>query len=88
MALYEELADVTARRREWYRAFQGFKMAVILLVAGHLFDTGFSDDWRFQQMAHVVHPLTRQALHELGVDEDLESGPLLPRREHAAEVKK
>jgi aminoglycoside phosphotransferase (APT) family kinase protein len=87
IARYEELTGIKARRREWYRAFQGFKMAVILLVAGHLFDAGDSDDWRFLQMAYAVRPSTQQALRELGVDEDLESGPVLPRKERVAEVK-
>jgi aminoglycoside phosphotransferase (APT) family kinase protein len=84
VARYDELSGITPRRREWYRAFQGFKMAVILLVAGHLFDAGDSDDWRFFQMAYAVHPLTQQALHELGIDEELDAGPLLPRNRPTA----
>jgi aminoglycoside phosphotransferase (APT) family kinase protein len=87
VARYEELTAISARRREWYRAFQGFKMAVILLVAGHLFDAGESDDRRFFQMAHAVHPLTLQALHELGVDEELDAGSLLPRDRDVADVR-
>jgi len=87
VARYEKLTGFALRHREWYRAFQGLKMAVILLVAGHLFDAGYSDDWRYLGMAHAVHPLTRQALQELGVDDDLEAGPLLPREERVAVVK-
>jgi aminoglycoside phosphotransferase (APT) family kinase protein len=77
---YEELTGFTTRHRAWYRSFQGFKMAVILLVAGHLYDTGASDDVRFREMAHVVHPLTQQALRALDLADDLESGPVVPRR--------
>jgi hypothetical protein len=80
VARYEELTGFTTHRREWYRAFQGFKMAVILLVAGHLFDAGHTDDVRFCDMASVVPSLTRQALGALGVETDLADGPVLPRR--------
>jgi aminoglycoside phosphotransferase (APT) family kinase protein len=86
VAQYEKLTGFTASQREWHRAFQGFKMAVILLVAGYLFDAGHSDDWRFRDMAYAVHPLTQQALRTLGVDDDLEAGPVLPRKEREAEV--
>jgi aminoglycoside phosphotransferase (APT) family kinase protein len=84
---YEELTGFTTRHRAWYCAFQGFKMAVILLVAGHLYDTGASDDVRFRDMAHVVHPLTQQAFRTLALDDDLESGPVVPRREPDAASK-
>lgn len=85
---YERLTGIRSRHRPWYRAFQGFKMAVILLVGGHLFDAGYTDDWRLLEMAYAIHPLAQQALRELGVEEDLDPGPLLPRKERIAEVKR
>jgi aminoglycoside phosphotransferase (APT) family kinase protein len=87
VALWERLTGITTRDRPWYRAFQSLKMAAILAVAGHLFDAGHTDDLRFLHMASVVHPLTQAALHELGIDEPLEPGPLLPREERIQEVK-
>ena len=65
----------------------GFKTAAIILVGGHLFDDGHSDDLRFGQMTYAIHPLTRQALHELGIDEELEPGPVLPRESASARSK-
>jgi aminoglycoside phosphotransferase (APT) family kinase protein len=81
IARWEELTGMTARNRPWYRAFQAMKMAIILLVGGHLFDAGYSDDVRFLEMTYAIEPLTRAALHELGHDEPLEHGPVLPRPE-------
>jgi aminoglycoside phosphotransferase (APT) family kinase protein len=85
---WEHLTGLTAQHREWYRAFQAFKMAGILLVGGHLFDSGTSDDVRFLQMTHAIHPLTLMALRELSVGEDLAAGPVTPRDERIAEVKR
>jgi hypothetical protein len=86
VTLWEELAGIQTSSRPWYRALAGFKTAAIILVGGHLFDNGDSDDLRFGQMTGAIHPLTRQALHELGIDEELESGPVLPRQERVREV--
>jgi hypothetical protein len=33
-----------------------------------------------------VHPMTQLGLHQLGVDEQLEAGPVLPRTERVREV--
>jgi aminoglycoside phosphotransferase (APT) family kinase protein len=83
---WEELTGIPAVNRPWYRAFNGFKMAVILLVGGHLFDTANSDDWRFYEMTGAIHPLTQTALHDLGVDECPETGPVRPRQERVVQV--
>jgi len=76
---YQDLTGVPVRHRTWYRAFQGYKMVVILLLGAMLFDAGLTDDLRFVEMAHAVHPCTVQLLASLGVDEALEPGPVLPR---------
>jgi aminoglycoside phosphotransferase (APT) family kinase protein len=88
VARWEELTGITARHRPWYRAFQAMKMAVIMLVGGHLVDAGHSDDVRLVEMAYVVHPMTQRALHELGVDHALDAGPVLPRRQRREAVRK
>jgi aminoglycoside phosphotransferase (APT) family kinase protein len=86
VALWEELTGIRTDNRPWYRALAGFKTASIILVGGYLFDEGYSDDLRLGQMTNAIHPLTRQALHELGIDEELDSGPVLPRQERVREV--
>jgi aminoglycoside phosphotransferase (APT) family kinase protein len=83
---WEKLTRIQTSSRPWYRALAGFKTAAILLVGGFLFDNRHSDDLRFGQMTNAIHPLTRQALHELGIDEELEPGPVLPRPERVREV--
>jgi aminoglycoside phosphotransferase (APT) family kinase protein len=87
VARWEELTGIATCNRAWYRAFQALKMAVILLVGGHLFDTGYSDDIRFLEMTYGIRPVTQAALLELGIDELLESGPVLPREERRRQVK-
>lgn len=81
IARWEELTGLTAHRRPWYRAFQSFKMAIILLVGGWLFDTGRSNDRRMYEMTHAIHPLALGSLKELGVDLVPESGPVQPARQ-------
>jgi aminoglycoside phosphotransferase (APT) family kinase protein len=76
---YEDLTGIEVVHRPWYRAFQTYKMVVIMLVAAMLFDAGDSDDLRFAQMGTAVHHYTRAALAELGVHDELESGPVTAR---------
>ena len=83
VALYEQLTGIDVVQRDWYRAFQGFKMIIILLVAAMLFDRGHSDDLRFADMGLAVHPFTMQMLASLGVTADVESGPVTTRRARA-----
>ena len=78
VALWSRLTGIPVRQREWYRAFQQFKLTVILFVGGMLFEGGFTDDLRLGEMGRVVHPMTRRALLELGIDEDIEPGPVSP----------
>lgn len=87
VARYEELTGTTARHRAWYRAFQGLKMAAILLVGGMLFDRGFTDDLRFADYTLAIHPLTLRSLRELGIDDDPESGSVTPRPDRVLEVR-
>ncbi len=87
VARWERLTGIGSEHREWYRAFQSLKMAVILFVGGQLFDAGHSDDLRLMEMTNAIVPVTRRALHELGLDEELEPGPITPREERVREVK-
>jgi len=88
VARWEQLTGITSQHRPWYRAFQSLKMAVILLVGGHLVDAGYSDDPRFVEMTYAVHPLTTSALRELGIDETPDAGPVLPRKERRDAVQR
>jgi aminoglycoside phosphotransferase (APT) family kinase protein len=88
VARWEGLTGLTARHRPWYRAFQSLKMAVILLVGGHLVDAGHSDDLRLMEMAYGIRPTTVAALKELGVETAIEDGPVLPRKERRDEVRR
>jgi aminoglycoside phosphotransferase (APT) family kinase protein len=75
---WEALTGIRARHRPWYRALQGLKIAVILLVGGHLYGSGHSTDTRLLEMAYGVDPLTQAALADLGIDDGPEPGPVLP----------
>ncbi len=86
VARYEELSGIPVVHREWYRAFQGFKMCIIMLVAAMLFDQGVSDDLRFAYMGMAVDIYTQPALAALGVDDELEPGPVTARDERIREV--
>ncbi|MCX2929187.1 phosphotransferase family protein [Mycobacterium sp. CVI_P3] len=79
LAHYQAASGITPRNRPWYRALNAFKMAVICLIGSMLYDSGASDDERFVLNAHGISPLTQLGLAELGVTEQLEDGPVLPR---------
>ncbi len=85
---YAELTGLPIHDRQWYGAFQAFKMAVIQLVGAMLFDRGYSDDIRYADMALGVHWLTELGLQALGISDELEAGPVTPRRERLQEVRR
>ena len=86
VARWETLTGIRAEHREWHRAFQGLKTAVIMLSGSMLFDSGYSDDPRFEEMGFLVHWVTRRALRDLGLDPDIESGPVKARQERVDAV--
>lgn len=88
VAYWESLTGFTAHHRPWYRAFQAMKMAVILLIGGHLVDAGHSEDLRLVEMAYGIRPTTTAALMELGVDRTFEDGPVLPRKERRDQLRR
>ncbi len=86
LARYEEVSGISTRNREWYRALNAFKMAVICLIGSMLFDDGVTDDQRFLLNAHGISLLTQVGLADLGISEKLEDGPVMPRDERIRAV--
>jgi aminoglycoside phosphotransferase (APT) family kinase protein len=84
VALYQDLTGIEVVHREWYRAFQGLKMAVIMLVGSMLFDAGDSDDPRLAEMGSAVGFVGQAALAELGITEPLDASAAVPREERLA----
>ncbi len=87
LARYERTTGTIVHNRQWHCASQAFKMAVILLVGGMLFDQGFSDDLRYADMAMGVPWITQLGLTALGINEELDSGPVTARPERVAAVR-
>jgi aminoglycoside phosphotransferase (APT) family kinase protein len=85
-ARYEELSGIPVHDRAWYRAFQTFKISIIQLVGAMLLDAGYSDDPRFAMMAEGTLLMTPMALADLGVEEEIDPGPVRPREERLIEV--
>ena len=83
---YEERTGIAVRNREWYRALEAYKLAVIMLLGSMLFDAGHSDDLRLSDMAYGIPLMTDAGLRDLGVVEELEAGLIAPRRERVKEV--
>ncbi|MCL9758098.1 phosphotransferase family protein [Frankia sp. AiPa1] len=83
-AHYERLAGIPVRGLPWYSAFQTYKTAVILLVGTMLFDAGHTDDPRFATMSMAIPYYTRRALSRLGVEGDIDPGPVNARSERLA----
>jgi aminoglycoside phosphotransferase (APT) family kinase protein len=78
---YEQSTGIEAHDLAWYRAFQGYKLGVILLLGSMLFDAGHTDDPRLGFMGYGIDMFTTPALAELGIDEPPEAGAVLARDE-------
>lgn len=81
IAHYERVSGITVTNRAWYRAFNAFKMAAICLIGAMLVEDGHSDDQKLVIAAYGTSLLTTTGLTELGVDEKLDDGPVMPRQE-------
>ncbi|WP_068176918.1 phosphotransferase family protein [Mycobacterium sp. UM_CSW] len=86
LAHYESVSGITVCNRAWYRAFNAYKMAVICLIGAMLIEDGHSDDQKLALAAYGTSLMTKAGLTELGVDEALDDGPVLPRDERIQQV--
>ena len=86
LAHYESTSGISLQNRSWYRALNAYKMAVICLIGAMLIDDGHSDDQKLMIAAYGTSLLTQLGLSELGIDEPLDDGPVLPREERIREV--
>lgn len=83
---YESASGIAPQSRPWYRALNAFKMAVICLIGGMLFDDGHSDDLKLVVAASGVEILTILGLSDLGITETIETGPVAIRQERILDV--
>lgn len=86
LAHYQTVSGIKVENRSWYRAFNAYKMAVICLIGAMLVDGGHSDDQKLVLAAYGTSLLTQVGLSELGIDEPLEDGPVLPREERLQQL--
>lgn len=81
---WSERTGIDTHDLAWHRAFQGWKIAIILLLGSMLFDAGHSDDPRFAFMGYGVPMFTGPALAELEIETELDQGAVLARPERLA----
>lgn len=86
LAHYQQTSGIAVVNRSWYRAFNAYKMAVICLIGAMLVEDGHSDDHKLVLAAYGTALLTKAGLTELGIDEPLDDGPVLPREERIQQV--
>jgi aminoglycoside phosphotransferase (APT) family kinase protein len=86
LAHYQAISGITVQNRPWYRAFNAYKMAVICLIGAMLVDDGHSDDQKLVLAAYGTALMTKVGLTELGIDEPLDDGPVLPREDRIQQV--
>lgn len=86
LAHYEQTSGIRVRNREWYRAFNASKMAVICLIGAMLIEDGQSNAQKLVLAAYGTSLITRAGLAELGIEEPLDDGPVLPREERIQQV--
>jgi aminoglycoside phosphotransferase (APT) family kinase protein len=87
IAHYAAASGLTIANREWYRAFNAFKLAVINLIGSRLFDDGVTDDQRFMLNAYGIPLFTQMGLADLNVTEQLDDGPVMPSEERMKAAK-
>jgi len=86
LAHYEAVSGIRICNRSWYRAFNAYKMAVICLIGAMLIEDGHSDDQKLVLAAYGTSLMTKVGLSDLGIDEPLDDGPVLPREERIQQV--
>lgn len=88
LSRYQERSGIELVHRAWYRAFQAYKVAVIMLVGSMLFDAGHSDDVRYLEMGLAVDWITQPGLKDLDVEDELEAGPVMPSDDRIAAARR
>jgi aminoglycoside phosphotransferase (APT) family kinase protein len=83
---YESVSGIKVANRSWYRAFNAYKMAVICLIGAMLIEDGHSDDQKLVLAGYGTSLMTNVGLTELGIEEALDDGPVLPREERIQQV--
>lgn len=83
---YQAISGIKVQNRAWYRAFNAFKMAVICLIGAMLVEDGHSDDQKLVLAAYGTALMTKAGLDELGIEDPLDDGPVLPREERIQQV--
>ena len=86
VARYQQRTGFEVHHRTWYRAFQCYKLAVIMLLGSMLVDAGHSDDLRLAGMGLAVPFMTGLGLAEFGIAEPEDHGPVSPRAERLAAI--
>ncbi len=86
LARYQTISGIKVRNRPWYRAFNAYKMAVICLIGAMLIEDGHSDDQKLVLAGYGTALMTRAGLADLGIEEPLDDGPVLPREERIQQV--
>ena len=87
LAHYQAVSGIEIQNRSWYRALNAYKMAVICLIGAMLIDGGHSDDQKLVLAAYGTSMLTKVGLGELGIDEPLDDGPVMPSQERIQQVR-
>ncbi len=87
VARWEQRTGIAAQHRKWYRAMQVYKVNVIQLIGAMLFDAGHWTDPRAIGMSRGLEMMTPLGLSDLGVTDDLPTGPIYPREERMREAR-
>ena len=86
LAHYETASGFTSQNRSWYRALNAYKMAVICLI-GACWSTPATATTRSSSSPPTAHRCSpRSASTELGIDEQLDDGPVMPREERLQQL--
>ena len=86
LAHYEKVSGIRLQNRAWYRAFNAYKMSVICLIGAMLVEDRHSDDQKLALAAYGTSMMTKVGLSELGIEEPLDDGPVLPSEERIQQV--
>jgi aminoglycoside phosphotransferase (APT) family kinase protein len=70
LARYEQLTGIAVHDRPWHQAMQAFKMSVIMLVGGMLYQGGHTRSRRFAYMPLSGPPAVQLGLRALGLKTD------------------